>query len=189
MRWTGNSGMCVCLAPALLDMPTNSTRYGKRRSTSSILDRICTSTSNASGPSSWSMRASGRSLSTTYLPVSNANGTQVPSSLPSVVYHTLEMCDSPGWERFQGAIFHTAHWDQSYDYWGKRMAVIGNGCSAAQVVPVVVGKAKYARQYARSPEWYHERPNQFTGSGVSSMYRFGRGSYDYGDFSTMTVLL
>lgn len=66
----------------------------------------------------------------------------------------------PGMEKFQGAMFHTAHWDHTYDYSGKRMAVIGNGCSAAQVVPAVVGKVKYARQYARSPQWYHERPNR-----------------------------
>ena len=44
----------------------------------------------------------------------------------------------PGLERFKGKQFHTAQWDHTYDYQGKRMAVIGNGCSAAQVVPSVV---------------------------------------------------
>ncbi|KFY81519.1 hypothetical protein V500_11346 [Pseudogymnoascus sp. VKM F-4518 (FW-2643)] len=66
----------------------------------------------------------------------------------------------PGMEKFQGPIFHTARWDHSYNYEGKRMAVIGNGCSAAQVVPNVVHKVEYLKQFARSPQWYHERPNR-----------------------------
>lgn len=52
----------------------------------------------------------------------------------------------PGMEDFKGAMFHTARWDHSYDYTGKRMAIIGNGCSAAQVVPNVVGKVSFLKQ-------------------------------------------
>lgn len=68
-----------------------------------------------------------------------------------------------GMEKFNGKMFHTARWDHSYDYTGKRVAVIGNGCSAAQVVPAIARRAGYVKQYARSAQWYHERPNrQFT---------------------------
>ncbi|KAH7371123.1 monooxygenase, partial [Pyrenochaeta sp. MPI-SDFR-AT-0127] len=68
-----------------------------------------------------------------------------------------------GMEEFQGEVFHTARWNLNYDYRGKRMALIGNGCSAAQVVPSVVKEVKYLKQFARSPQWYHERPNhEFT---------------------------
>lgn len=52
----------------------------------------------------------------------------------------------PGMEDFKGAMFHTARWDHNYDYKGKRMAIIGNGCSAAQVVPNVVGRVAYLKQ-------------------------------------------
>jgi cation diffusion facilitator CzcD-associated flavoprotein CzcO len=52
----------------------------------------------------------------------------------------------PGMEKFRGAIFHTARWDHTYNYEGKRMALIGNGCSAAQVVPSVVRQVKYIKQ-------------------------------------------
>ena len=52
----------------------------------------------------------------------------------------------PGMEDFKGTMFHTARWDHTYDYTGKRMAVIGNGCSAAQVVPNVVNKVSYVKQ-------------------------------------------
>jgi thioredoxin reductase len=53
-----------------------------------------------------------------------------------------------GMERFKGAIFHSARWNHKVDYTGKRMAVIGNGCSAAQIVPKVAEKATLVKQYA-----------------------------------------
>jgi cation diffusion facilitator CzcD-associated flavoprotein CzcO len=52
----------------------------------------------------------------------------------------------PGMEKFKGTMFHTARWNHAYDYTGKRMAIIGNGCSAAQVVPNVVNKVSYIKQ-------------------------------------------
>lgn len=65
----------------------------------------------------------------------------------------------PGMEKFHGPMFHTARWDHSVDYTNKRVAVIGNGCSAAQVVPAIADKVKFVKQYARSGQWYHARPN------------------------------
>lgn len=65
----------------------------------------------------------------------------------------------PGMENFRGPMFHTARWDHSVDYKGKRVAVIGNGCSAAQVVPAVARDAGFVKQYARSGQWFHARPN------------------------------
>lgn len=66
----------------------------------------------------------------------------------------------PGMEKFSGEIFHTARWNHQFDYRGKRLAVIGNGCSAAQVVPAIAQDAALVKQYARSAQWYHERPNR-----------------------------
>lgn len=66
----------------------------------------------------------------------------------------------PGMESFKGEIFHTARWNHRFDYRGKRLAVVGNGCSAAQVVPGVAKEASFVTQYARSAQWYHERPNR-----------------------------
>jgi cation diffusion facilitator CzcD-associated flavoprotein CzcO len=65
----------------------------------------------------------------------------------------------PGMERFHGPMFHTARWDHSVNYANKKVAVIGNGCSAAQVVPAIAPKVKSVKQYARSGQWYHARPN------------------------------
>lgn len=66
----------------------------------------------------------------------------------------------PGIEKFSGEIIHTARWNRQFAYQGKRLAVIGNGCSAAQVVPAIARNAGLLRQYARSAQWYHERPNR-----------------------------
>lgn len=52
----------------------------------------------------------------------------------------------PGMETFEGEIFHTARWNHQYDWKGKRMAVIGNGCSAAQVIPAVAKDVKRVTQ-------------------------------------------
>lgn len=37
-----------------------------------------------------------------------------------------------GLEEFEGEVFHSARWDHTVDLSGKRVGVIGNGCSAAQ---------------------------------------------------------
>lgn len=66
----------------------------------------------------------------------------------------------PGMEKFQGHMFHTARWNHSVSYKDKRVAVIGNGCSAAQTVPALAAKAAFVKQYARSGQWFHARPNR-----------------------------
>ncbi|UUV36190.1 NAD(P)/FAD-dependent oxidoreductase [Amycolatopsis roodepoortensis] len=43
--------------------------------------------------------------------------------------------DIPGQETFEGASFHSAHWDHDVDLRGKKVAVIGTGASAIQFVP------------------------------------------------------
>ncbi|KAF7554734.1 hypothetical protein G7Z17_g2713 [Cylindrodendrum hubeiense] len=86
------------------------------------------------------------------------SGTVLISAVGAISYP--KKVKFPGMEKFQGKIVHTAEWDPEYDYRGKRMAVIGNGCSAAQLVPSVVQDVSYLKQYARGSQWYHERPNR-----------------------------
>ncbi|KAG7120249.1 FAD-binding monooxygenase ktnD like protein [Verticillium longisporum] len=66
----------------------------------------------------------------------------------------------PGLNKFKGHVFHTAEWNHLFEYTNKRIAVIGNGCSAAQVVPAIAPSVKKITQYARSPQWHHPRPNK-----------------------------
>ncbi|CAJ0551376.1 Ff.00g113060.m01.CDS01 [Fusarium sp. VM40] len=71
-------------------------------------------------------------------------------------------CDIPGAVDFQGAMFHTARWDHSFNWRGKEVVVIGNGCSATQVLPVISdgnGAVKKVTQFARQAHWLAERPN------------------------------
>ncbi|KAL7894945.1 FAD/NAD(P)-binding domain-containing protein [Trichoderma sp. TUCIM 5745] len=59
----------------------------------------------------------------------------------------------PNIESFQGPVFHAARWRHDVDLTNKNVALIGNGCSAAQIVPAIKDKARHVTQYARSKHW------------------------------------
>ncbi|RDW70957.1 hypothetical protein BP6252_07520 [Coleophoma cylindrospora] len=65
----------------------------------------------------------------------------------------------PGIESFQGTIVHTARWDQEHNLRGKNVIVIGNGCSASQVVPAIIDDVRSVTQFMRSPQYYVPMPN------------------------------
>ncbi len=50
--------------------------------------------------------------------------------------------DVPGLDTFDGPAFHSARWDADADLHGKRVAVIGSGASAVQLVPPVAAVAR-----------------------------------------------
>jgi cation diffusion facilitator CzcD-associated flavoprotein CzcO len=58
-----------------------------------------------------------------------------------------------GLDSFDGAIFHSARWNHDYDLAGKRVAVIGTGASAIQIVPEVARKASHLDVYQRTAPW------------------------------------
>jgi cation diffusion facilitator CzcD-associated flavoprotein CzcO len=59
----------------------------------------------------------------------------------------------PGLETFAGPAFHTARWRHDVDLRGKRVAVVGTGCSAIQVVPAIQSSVEHVDVYQRSPGW------------------------------------
>lgn len=59
----------------------------------------------------------------------------------------------PGLEEFEGPAFHTAEWRHDVDLTGKRVAVVGTGCSAIQVVPAIQPEVAQLDVYQRSPGW------------------------------------
>ncbi|MDB5976102.1 MAG: monooxygenase [Nevskia sp.] len=61
--------------------------------------------------------------------------------------------DIAGIERFKGHKIHSARWDHGYDFTGKRVAVIGTGASAVQIIPELVGKAARLKVFQRTPAW------------------------------------
>ena len=58
-----------------------------------------------------------------------------------------------GIESFTGEVMHSAEWDPSYDVTGKRVAVIGTGASAVQIVPEVVKDASELFVFQRTAAW------------------------------------
>jgi cation diffusion facilitator CzcD-associated flavoprotein CzcO len=59
----------------------------------------------------------------------------------------------PGLDSFEGPAFHTAQWRHDVDLTGKRVAVVGTGCSAIQVVPAIQPIVEQITIYQRSPGW------------------------------------
>jgi cation diffusion facilitator CzcD-associated flavoprotein CzcO len=73
--------------------------------------------------------------------------------------HVPSVPEIPGADRFAGPAFHSAHWDQSCDLAGKRVAVIGTGASAIQIVPEIAKEASQVYVFQRTPPWIHPRPD------------------------------
>lgn len=58
-----------------------------------------------------------------------------------------------GTEDFSGPIVHPQHWDQSIDYTGKRVLVIGSGATAMTMIPVLAKQAERVTMVQRSPTY------------------------------------
>jgi cation diffusion facilitator CzcD-associated flavoprotein CzcO len=59
----------------------------------------------------------------------------------------------PGYNDFKGVKIHTAAWDSSVDLAGKRVAVVGVGSSATQVVATIAPIVGKLVVYQREPGW------------------------------------
>lgn len=58
-----------------------------------------------------------------------------------------------GMDDFAGPAFHTARWPGDLDLSGKRVAVIGTGCSGTQLVPQLAKLAGHVTVFQRTPQW------------------------------------
>ena len=74
-------------------------------------------------------------------------------------HRTGYMPEWPGMERFKKPIVHTEAWDESIDYSGKRVALIGSGATAATVIPVMAETAAQVTMVQRSPTYFFAAPN------------------------------
>jgi cation diffusion facilitator CzcD-associated flavoprotein CzcO len=60
----------------------------------------------------------------------------------------------PGRERYQGEAYHTGQWPKEpVDFTGKKVAVIGTGASAVQLIPEVAKEVAELVVYQRTPNW------------------------------------
>jgi 4-hydroxyacetophenone monooxygenase len=58
-----------------------------------------------------------------------------------------------GLDRFRGPSFHSSCWPSDLDLRGKRVAVIGSGASAMQIVPAVAADVRHLTVFQRTPPW------------------------------------
>ncbi len=73
----------------------------------------------------------------------NAGGVLITPKLP----------DIDGVDSFAGLTMHTARWDHDQDLTGKRVAVIGTGASAVQVIPEIAPIVEHLTVFQRTPIW------------------------------------
>ena len=63
-------------------------------------------------------------------------------------------------ESFTGTLMHTARWDHAVDLRDARVAVLGTGSTAAQLVPEVAKVARRVYSVQRSPTWVLPKPDR-----------------------------
>ncbi|MGE2721739.1 flavin-containing monooxygenase [Mycolicibacterium celeriflavum] len=87
----------------------------------------------------------------------------------------------PGIEDFAGELFHSAQWNHGADLAGKRVAVIGTGASAIQIVPAIADSVAHIDVYQRTAPWLlprfdrpFTRPEQWVFRNIPGVLRLAR---------------
>ena len=84
-------------------------------------------------------------------------------SYASVVVTAAGYLNRPRWpdvqgrETFAGTSIHSAQWDSSLDLTGKKVAIIGAGCTAVQIVDACVDQVDHLTVFQRQPHWVAPR--------------------------------
>jgi cation diffusion facilitator CzcD-associated flavoprotein CzcO len=78
--------------------------------------------------------------------------------------------DIPGLESFTGNAFHSARWDHSDDLAGKRVAVMGTGASAIQIVPRIQPQVERLYVLQRTPPWVLSHNDREIGPRLKRLY-------------------
>jgi len=76
-----------------------------------------------------------------------------------------------GLEGFEGPIFHTAEWRHDVELAGRRVAIIGTGASAAQVLPGIADEVAEVSVFQRSAAWVFPRLKAEMSAGRRSRFR------------------
>ncbi|MFD0362967.1 flavin-containing monooxygenase [Nocardia sp. GCM10030253] len=109
----------------------------------------------------WDITVEGRADTVHARTVVVASGPLANASFPAI----------PGLETYQGHKIHSARWDHDYDFTGKKVAVVGTGASAVQIIPELVDKAASVKVFQRTPGWVLPRVNRRTNSLTKELYR------------------
>ena len=89
----------------------------------------------------------------------------------------------PGLDSFAGPVVHSAQWTPDLVTAGRRVAVVGTGASAIQLVPAIAGQAARVTVLQRSAPWTLPKPdrrygpvNRLLKRRVPAVMRLGRGA-------------
>ena len=78
------------------------------------------------------------------------------------VYGEAKYPDIPGVDTFRGTSFHSLHWNHDHDLTGERVAVLGTGASAVQIVPEIAPEVDKLLVFQRSAPWIIPRMDRQT---------------------------
>ncbi|MCO5248063.1 MAG: NAD(P)/FAD-dependent oxidoreductase [Chitinophagales bacterium] len=76
-----------------------------------------------------------------------------------------------GREKFKGDSFHSAQWNHTVSLKGKRVAIIGSGASAIQIVPSIVDEVAHLDYYQRTPSWVLPKPDRAIANIEKSVFK------------------
>lgn len=74
-----------------------------------------------------------------------------------------QLPDIEGIDSFAGKVIHTSRWDHDADLTGKRVACIGTGASALQLIPEIAPSVGHLDVYQRTPIWVAPKVNPTIG--------------------------
>ncbi|KAF8743609.1 hypothetical protein AX14_001672 [Amanita brunnescens Koide BX004] len=102
-----------------------------------------------------------------HLKVENVATSEMTESDAEIIFHAVGGFISPAYPKdiqgigtFCGDSWHSARWNHDVDLRGKRVGVIGNGCSASQFIPEISkDPSTTVVNFVRTPQWYSPRTN------------------------------
>ena len=109
----------------------------------------------------WNIGVEGRKGKVRARTVVLASGPLANASFPAI----------RGIEDYEGHKIHSARWDHSYDFTGKKVAVVGTGASAVQIIPELVEQAASVKVFQRTPGWVLPRVNRRTNAVTKRLYK------------------
>ncbi|MEU1625768.1 NAD(P)/FAD-dependent oxidoreductase [Streptomyces sp. NPDC020096] len=80
--------------------------------------------------------------------------------------------DIPGLADFPGRVFHSSRWDHDFDLRGKRVAMVGTGASAIQIVPSIQPHVSRLTVVQRTPPWVMPRMDR----GINAVEKWLHGT-------------
>ncbi|MTD14185.1 NAD(P)-binding protein [Nakamurella sp. YIM 132087] len=80
--------------------------------------------------------------------------------------------DLPGRDEFRGRVVHSAQWPDDLDLRGRKVAVLGSGATAMQLVCAIADETAQLTVLQRTPQWVSPHPDYFSATGPHHQWLF-----------------